>query len=163
MLFGLAGSELAATANWDGGVLELSKLSAGTSVGRAIDARLTAFGTLLKPELSGNGSIKISDGAPIVTALLGNIGTPPAIAEFLHRSLPATLDLQLDPPTGDGGQMLNATGRLGTADTKIVAQLGGGIANALAAPIAATIELTSEQSGADERAARPGRCRHLRR
>lgn len=144
VLFGLPGSGLAATANWEGGVLELSRLHAEDLGGAAIDAKLTAFGTLSKPELSGNGSIKISDGAPIVSALLANIATPPAIAEFLHRSLPASLDIQLDPPTGEGGQMLNATGRLGTADTKIVAQLGGGIANALVAPIAATLELSSE-------------------
>ena len=144
VLFGLPGSGLAATANWEGGVLELSRLHAEDLGGAAIDAKLTAFGTLSKPELSGNGSIKISDGAPIVSTLLANIATPPAIAEFLHRSLPASLDIQLDPPTGEGGQMLNATGRLGTADTKIVAQLGGGIANALVAPIAATLELSSE-------------------
>jgi len=144
VLFGLPGSGLAALANWEGGVLELSKLHADDLGGAMIDAKLTAFGTLMKPELSGNGSIRISDGAPIVTAVLGSIHTPPAIAEFLHRSLPATLDVQLDPPTGEGGQTLNATGRLGTADTKIVAQLGGGIANALVAPLAATLELTSE-------------------
>ena len=144
VLFGMPGSDLAATASWEGGVLELSKLHAGDLGGAAIDAKLTAFGTLSKPELSGNGSVKISDGAPIVTAVLGSISTPPAVAEFLHRSLPASLDVQLDPPTGEGGQMLNATGRLGTADTKIVAQLGGGIANALAAPIALTIEMSSE-------------------
>jgi hypothetical protein len=144
VLFGLAGSDLAASANWEGGVLELSKLEAGDLGGATIDAKLTAFGTLAKPELSGNGAVKISDGAPIVDALLRNINTPPAIAEFLHRSLPATLDFQLEPPNGEGGQTLNATGRLGTSDTKIVAQLGGGIANALVAPIAATLELTSE-------------------
>ncbi len=144
VLFGLTGSDLAATANWDGGVLEVSKLEAGDLGGATIDARLTAFGTLAKPELSGNGTLKISDGAPILTSLLANVGTPPAIAEFLHRSLPATFDVQLDPPTGQGGQTLNATGRLGTADTKIVAQLSGGIAKALTAAIAATIDVTSE-------------------
>lgn len=144
VLFGLTGTELAASANWEGGVLELTKLAAVDLGGAAIDAKLTAFGTLAKPELSGNGSVKISDGAPIVNSLLNSIGTPPGIAQFLKRSLPATLDIQLDPPTGEGGQTLNATGRLGTSDTKIVAQLGGGIANALVAPIAATLELTSE-------------------
>jgi hypothetical protein len=144
VLFGLPGSDLAATANWEGGVLELSKLQAGDLGGATIDGRLTAFGTLAKPELSGNGSVKVSDGAPIVSAMLNSIGTPPAIAEFLHRSLPASFDIQLNPPTGDGGQTLNATGQLGTADAKIVAQLGGGIAKALVAPIAATLELKSE-------------------
>ncbi len=144
VLFGMPGSGLAATASWEGGVLELSKLHADDLGGAAIDAKVTAFGTLMKPELSGNGSVKISDGAPIVAAVLDRIDTPPAVADFLRRSLPATLDLQLDPPTGEGGQMLNATGRLGTADTKVVAQLGGGIANALVAPLAATLELTSE-------------------
>lgn len=144
VLFGLTGSDLAATANWDGGVLEISKLEAGDLGGATIDARITAFGTLLKPELSGNGTIRISDGAPIVSTLLNHVDTPPAIAEFLHRSLPATFDLELNPPTGEGGQTLNATGRLGTADTKIVAQLAGGIANALTAPIEASIDLISE-------------------
>ena len=143
VLFGLAGSGLVAAASWEGGVLELSKLRAENLGGAAIDARLTAFGTLLKPELSGNGSVKIADGAPIVAMLLDSINTPPAIAAFLHRSLPATLDIQLDPPTGEGGQTLKAMGRLGTADTKIVAQLGGGIAKVLVAPLAATLELSS--------------------
>lgn len=144
VLFGLTGSDLAATAGWEGGVLEVSKFEAGDLGGATIDAHLTAFGTLMKPELSGNGTLKISDGAPIVSTVLNNLGTPPAIAEFLHRSLPATFDLRLDPPTGEGGQTLNATGQLGTAEAKIVAHLDGGIANVLTSPIAATIDLTSE-------------------
>jgi hypothetical protein len=144
VLFGLTGSDLAATAGWEGGVLEVSRLEAGDLGGATIDGRLTAFGTLMKPELSGNGTLKVSDGAPIVSTVLNNLGTPPAIAEFLHRSLPATFDLRLDPPTGEGGQTLNATGQLGTAEAKISAHLEGGIANILTSPIAATIDLKSE-------------------
>lgn len=142
-LFGLQGSDLAASAQWEGGVLELSRLHAGDLGGASIDARLTAFGTLAKPELSGNGTIKINDGAPIVTSLLERIATPAGVTEFVGRSLPATLSFQLDPPKGEGSQMVEATGRLGTADTTIVAMLGEGIAKALTGPIEARIEMQS--------------------
>jgi hypothetical protein len=146
-LFGLSGSDLAAAAQWEGGVLELTRLHAGDLGGATFDARLTAFGTLLKPEVSGNGSVKVSDGAPIVAALLANVGTPPAIVQFVNRSLPATLEFQLDPPSGEGSQTLEATGRLGTADTVVMAQLGQGIANALTGPITASIEMKSGSPG----------------
>jgi hypothetical protein len=142
-LFGLDGSDLAATAQWDGGVLELSRFHAGDLGGASVDARLTAFGTLQKPEVSGNGTVKVRDGAPVVAALLGNINTPPAVVDFINRSLPASLNFQLDPPNGEGSQQLVATGRLGTSDTSITAMLGAGIANALSAPIGASIEMKS--------------------
>ncbi len=144
VLFGLTGSDLVASASWEGGVLELSRLAASDLGGAAFDARLTAFGTLLKPEVSGAGTLKISNGAPIVSTLLANVSTPPAIAEFLHRSLPADLAFQLDAPAGDGSQALALTGKLGTADAKLQAQLGAGIASALTAPIAASIDLVSQ-------------------
>ncbi|MEO6014927.1 MAG: AsmA family protein [Devosia sp.] len=144
VLFGLLGDNLAVSASWEGGVLELSKLSTTDLGGAAIDAKLTAFGTLMKPELSGSGSVKVSDNAPIVGALLGNLATPPAVAEFLRRSLPATLAFQLAAPSGDGSQALSLSGKLGTADAKLEAQLGAGIANALTAPILATLDLASK-------------------
>lgn len=145
-VFGLEGTNLAAHATWDGGVLEFSKLSADDLGGAKFDAKLTAFGTLLKPELSGSGTIKLDAGAPLVDTLLAQIKTPSAVTEFLHNSLPATLSLQLDAPSGDGGQVLNVTGKINASDAKLQAKLGAGIANALTAPLAATLQMSSSSS-----------------
>ena len=144
VLFGLTGSDLAAAATWEGGVLEFSKLSAGDLGGASFDAKLTAFGTLTKPELSGVATLELDNGAPAMMQVLSALNTPPAIREFLGRSLPAKVSLQLDAPAGDGGQTLNVTGRLGTAETKLQARLTSGIVNALTAPIAASLDLRSE-------------------
>lgn len=143
VLFGLQGTELVADADWEGGVVEFSRLSAADFGGATFDARLTAFGTLAKPEISGNGTLKIADGAPVVDKVLEALGTPQAVGTFLRRSLPATLAVQLDAPSGDGGQSLDLTGKLGTADAKLTARLGAGIASALSAPITASLDLKS--------------------
>ncbi|MBN9306866.1 MAG: hypothetical protein BGO82_05810 [Devosia sp. 67-54] len=145
-LFGLDGTNLDAHATWEGGVLEFQKLSAEDFGGAQFDARLTAFGTLAAPELSGTGMIKLEADAPLLDTLLGAIHTPPAIADFLHNSLPADLNVQLDAPAGDGGQVLNVSGRLSASDTRLEAKLGAGIANALVAPIAARLTMSSQSS-----------------
>ena len=62
--------------------------------GAAFDGKLTAFGTLQKPELSGSGTLKIADEcAGARRRLLSALTTPPAVADFLRRSLPADLTL----------------------------------------------------------------------
>lgn len=146
VLFGLEGTDLAASASWEGGVLEFSRLSAADFGGATFDGKLTAFGTLSKPELSGSGTLKLSDKAPVVSALLSAIQTPPAVADFLTQSLPADLSLQLDAPSGDGGQVLSLSGKLGTSDAQLEAKLSAGIASALSAPIAAKLDLKSDSA-----------------
>jgi uncharacterized protein involved in outer membrane biogenesis len=145
-LFGLDGTNLQAHATWEGGVLEFQKLSAEDFGGAQFDARLTAFGTLAAPELSGTGMIKLEADAPVLDTLLDVIHTPAAVADFLRNSLPADLNVQLDAPAGDGGQVLNVSGRLSASDVKLEARLGAGIANALAAPIAARLSMSSQSS-----------------
>jgi len=145
-LLGLDGTNLVANATWEGGVLEFSKLSAEDFGGASFDGKLTAFGTLTKPELSGSGTIRIGASAPLVDTLLAQIKTPPAVAEFLRNSLPADLSLQLDAPSGDGAQVLNVTGKISASDAKLQAKLGAGIANALVAPIAAKLAMSSDSS-----------------
>ena len=142
-LFGLDGADLAASGSWEGGVLEFSKLSAGDLGGAAFDAKLTAFGTLAKPELSGGGKVTIAVNAPLVKALLAAMSTPPQAAELLQHSLPADLTLQLDAPSGDGAQTLRLDGKLGGADAKGQAKLAAGLASALTAPVSATLNLNS--------------------
>ncbi len=144
VLFGLSGSDLTLEASWEGGVFELSRLTASDFGGAAFDTRLTAFGTLAKPEISGAGTLKVADGAPLLTALLGNVNTPPAVTSFLQRSLPADLTFQLAAPQGDGAQTLEVDGKLATSTLALDARLGAGIANALTAPIQLALDLRSE-------------------
>lgn len=142
-LFGLEGTDLAASASWEGGVVEFSKLSAGDLGGAAFDAKLTAFGTLTKPELSGSGNVKLAAEAPLVKALLATMSTPPQAAALLRLSLPADLNLQLDAPSGDGAQTLRLDGKLAGADAKGEAKLSAGLASALTAPVSATLNLNA--------------------
>lgn len=144
VLFGLTGTDLAANVSWAGGVLEFSRLAAADFGGASFDAKATGFGTLAKPELSGSGHVRISDNAPIVGQLLTSLSTPQYVQDFLRRSLPADLDLQLNAPAGDGGQTLTASGKLGTAETKVEAKLGAGIVSALTAPITVSLDMQSE-------------------
>lgn len=143
VIAGLEGSDLVLDASWEGGVLELSRLAASDFGGAAFDARLTAFGTLAKPEISGSGTLKMADGAPLLDTLLGTVNTPPAVAEFLHRSLPADVKFQLAAPQGDGGQSLEVDGKLATSTLALDARLSAGIANALTAPISLVLDLGS--------------------
>ena len=144
VLFGLQGTDLALAASWEGGVLQFSKLSAADLGGASFDAKLTAFGTLAKPELSGSGTVRIADGATAIDAMLTGLNTPAAMQVFLGRSLPADLELQLDAPAGDGGQVLSVSGKLGTADARLDAKLTAGLVNALTAPVAAKLDLSSD-------------------
>ncbi|HEX4297203.1 MAG TPA: AsmA-like C-terminal region-containing protein, partial [Devosia sp.] len=145
-LFGLDGTDLAAAATWDGGVLEFSKLSAGDLGGLSIDAKLTAFGTLAKPELSGSAAVKLASAAPAFSAAMAALNTPRPVADFLERSLPADVNVSLDAPAGDGGQTLSVTGKLGAATTTLSSKLTAGVVNALVAPITASLDLKSQSA-----------------
>ena len=143
VLFGLDGSGLAADASWDGGVLTFSKLTAQDLGGASFDGTLTAFGTLLKPQVSGKGTLKIAANAPALAQTLSSIGAPQPVADFLKRSLPASLDLTLDAPTGDGAQALSATGTLSASAATLTAKFAAGVVNALTSPINATLDLST--------------------
>ncbi len=109
----------------------------------AFDGSLTAFGTLLKPQLSGTGTLKVVENAPALSQALGAAGAPQAVVDLLKRSLPATLTLKLDAPTGDGAQSLTAAGTLASSDATATAKFASGVVAALTAPISATLKLSS--------------------
>lgn len=146
VLFGLEGTGLVANAVWEGGVLEVSRLAAEDFGGAKFDVKLTAFGTLTKPELSGSGTLRVPDGAPAFEAALDAIKVPQSVQDYLALSLPANLTLQLDAPTAEGGQTLTATGKLGTATLDMKANVNGGVVNALANRMNVAIDLKSSSS-----------------
>ncbi|MBN9315988.1 MAG: AsmA family protein [Devosia sp.] len=146
---GLEGRSLEAAGSWDGGVLALDRLAAADLGGAAFDAKLTAFGSLARPEVSGGATISVASAdAPALKALYGALRTSPAMVAFLSRSLPAELRLQLDAPTGDGAQSLTLSGRLASSAISAEAQVGAGFLRALSGPVKVRLDLKSNDTAA---------------
>src|SRR6185295_12658774 len=74
--------------------------------------------------------------------------TPENVRTMVRRQLPADLAIKLDPPSGEGGQSLNITGKTGAATIDLDAKLGAGVANALTGPLSSTIDLDANVSAA---------------
>ena len=142
---GLDGRGLRAAGFWEGGVLALETLAAEDLGGVGFDAELTAFGSFARPELSGTASLSVaSPRAPALGSLYGAIGTPQPVRDWLSLWMPAELGLELGAPNGEGGQSLAVSGRAGAADLRLTADLGVGIAHALAGRLSVRLDLVSD-------------------
>ena len=142
-IFGIDGSGLVADASWEGGVLELDKLAATDLGGMSFNAKGTAFGTLIKPEISGLGSLKIAPGSAALAEALDAAGAPAPVVALLNRSLPADVTIKLDAPSGSGSQAMAVVGTLNGVDTKLAATLTAGVVNALKASASATLDMNA--------------------
>lgn len=141
---GLEGTELSARGSWEGGVLVIDEVAAGDLGGARFDGKFTAFGSLAKPEISGTGSVTVvSADAPALAKFYDAIAVPTSVRDFLRRSLPADLAMRLDAPSGDGGQTLAVSGRVGTSELTLDAQLGQGFIRALGGPVSVRLDLRS--------------------
>ncbi len=148
-LGGLAGTDLSAQGSWEGGVLALDALHLGDLGGMSLDAQLTAFGTLQKPELSGHATLAVARAsAPALGMIFDAVRTPTDVRRWLESSLPAKIALVLDAPTGQGEQGLRITGTAGAADVTLSALLGEGFARALQGSMALEVELSSDDPAA---------------
>jgi hypothetical protein len=144
---GLDGRDLVARGSWDGGVLVVDEVSAGDLGGAQFSAALTAFGSILKPELSGTADIAIgSADAPALTQLYATLGTSDAVAAFLAPSLPAELKLTLDAPNGDGAQSLKLSGTTGGSDVSAEAQLQAGFLRALGGALQVRMDVRADDA-----------------
>src|SRR5690606_7193164 len=82
---GLAGENLAAEGTWDGGVLALDTMT-GTLGGVTYEARLTAFGTVVSPEMSGTVRLAVENAAaPGLARVFDAVRTPPGVRDWLAR------------------------------------------------------------------------------
>ena len=148
VLDGLLGTNLAARGSWEGGVLTFERL-AGELGGVGFEGALTAFGTVLRPEVSGGMRIAVSaPRAPGLQRLYDLMQTPEPVRDWLDRSLPADLEFGLDPPAGDGGQDVHVTGRAGAADVKLDADVDAGFLRAFSGAISARLDVHSREAGA---------------
>ena len=142
-IFGLDGTGLVAEGQWRSDEVSFSRLSAEDWGGVGFDATLTAGGTAAEPDISGSGMVRIDAGdAAALLALYDMLGTPQSWREFIGRSTPTNLLVDLGEPF-DGGQMLTLAGSLGTGSLNLRAELDGGIAALAKAPLRVTAGLES--------------------
>ena len=144
-LVGLPTRDFGLDANWEGGVVAIDRLSAASLGGVGLQARLTAFGSLERPEISGEASLSASvAGAPGVQRLFDLIGAPAPVRAYLERWFPADLALRLDAPSGEGGQEVSIEGRSGAAALRLEARVAAGFLRALRGPMSVNLDLDAD-------------------
>ncbi|MGV3491199.1 MAG: AsmA family protein [Devosia sp.] len=142
---GLDGRDLSARGSWEGGVLVIDDISAADFGGASFNAALTAFGSVLRPELSGTANIALASAdAPALARLYAALGAPANVAGFLANALPADLQLTLDAPNGEGAQSLRLTGTAATSTVTATAELQAGILRAPSGRIAVRGDVLSD-------------------
>lgn len=146
-VLGHDGSALVAEGQWSATALSFTRLSAGDWGGLGFDATLQASGTMAAPELSGSGRVRIDAAtAPALAGLYDLAGTPPEWREFLARSAPAEVLLDLTPGEGGDAQVLTVDGTAGAAKLDLRAELDGGLARLAVAPLRLTATLETDDS-----------------
>lgn len=149
VIYGLPGTNVVAKGSWEGGVIVAERVAADDLGGASFDARLTAFGTFEKPEVSGTASISIlSADAPALARIFELSSAPQGVRDLLGRSAPAQLNVRLDAPSGEGGQDLSVNGTAATAAVRFDARLGTGFLRALDAPMSFNLDLRSDDAAA---------------
>ena len=141
-LFGLEGSDLTADATWSGGVLHFTRLAAADLGGVGFDLSGTVGGSIAAPVVIASGSVAAADpGAPALAQLYDFAAVPQMMRDFIGRSLPAALDVELEQPDAGGAQVLTVTGDLGAGTLGLSAQLSRGLPQALSQPLQLTADL----------------------
>lgn len=144
-LLGLPTRDFDLDANWEGGVVAIDSLSAESLGGVGLAARLTAFGSLERPEISGEAQLTASTAAAAgVQRLFDLIGVPDSIRAYLGPWFPADLALRLDAPSGEGGQEVSIEGRSGAADLRLEARVAAGFLRALRGPLSVNLDLLAD-------------------
>lgn len=147
-LDGLAGENLAAKGTWDGGVLALDTMT-GTLGGVTYEAKLTAFGTIAQPELSGTARLAVAEpDAPGLGRFFDALKAPQGVRDWLVRSVPADISVRLDAPSVESGQEMTVTGRAGVADLTLDAKFGVGVMRALSGPMSLRLRMESTEPAA---------------
>ena len=141
---GLQGTNMRARGSWEGGVLVVDEMTAEDLGGARFSGKVTAFGTLARPEISGAGSVSVAaSNAPALQLFYDAIAAPPSVRAFLNRAFPADIAVRLDAPSGEGGQTLAVSGRVGESELTLDAQLGQGVMRALSSPMSVKLDLQS--------------------
>ncbi|WP_404403136.1 AsmA family protein [Pelagibacterium halotolerans] len=120
-------ADLALTSRWGGDGVTIEGLQVEDFGGMALEGSGRMTGTLAAPVISGSGHIGLVRNARVIDAVFGGAADNP-LRRAAYASLPAELDVVLDPPGADGAQSVNVTGRAGGVDIELTAGLADGVA-----------------------------------
>ncbi|MHA6690099.1 AsmA family protein [Devosia sp. A449] len=134
-VLGFDGRELVAEGQWRNNMVSFSRLAAEAWGGIGLDAKLTAGGTAVAPDLSGSGTLRIAVAdAPALLGLYDLLDMPQSWRDFLALSAPADLTVDIGG-IFDRAQTVTLGGKLGASDLNLRAELGGGIGGLITAPL----------------------------
>lgn len=144
-IFDLALSDGIVEGSWSQGELTLDRLAAKDLGGIGFDLTGSVSGTLSAPVIAGNGSVSLDashDAA--LAAIYGRFNIAQPVREFLSRSLPARLNVDLGAPDDKGAQALGISGSAGAAAVHFDANLSQGIGKALSAPLTVVATINAD-------------------
>ncbi|WP_171015861.1 AsmA-like C-terminal region-containing protein [Devosia sp. FKR38] len=145
-LFGQDGTDLVANGQWSGDAVDFARLSAGNWGGLGFDAAVKIGGDMAAPALSGSGRLSIARGdAPALTAIYDLVGMPQGWRDYLARSAPAEMLVDLEPRVDGGAQVVTLGGTAGAGQLNLRAEMGDG----LSALTTGQLRLTGSLEGAD--------------
>ncbi len=140
------GEGLAATFDWGPDGLTVERLTAQNWGGARLALSGGIGGTVAAPEVSGGGTVVLSFGEDrFATLMLDRLGASEELADWLLRSLPLDVAVDVTPADESGAQVFSMNGRAGVADIALSANLSGGLARALNAPMVLEASLGSDE------------------
>lgn len=141
----IEGEGLAATFDWGPAGLNIERLTAQNWGGARLALSGDIAGTITAPQVSGGGTVYLPFGEDrFAMMMLDRAGATPEVADWLLRSLPLDVAVDVTPSDESGAQVMSLTGRAGVADITASASLTGGLARALTAPMVLEASLGSD-------------------
>ncbi|WMT89905.1 AsmA family protein [Pelagibacterium sp. H642] len=104
-------------------------------------------GSLAAPVIVANGELEIAAGARVLDRVLGTEAGNP-LRQAVLGSLPARLDLDLQPPGSDGLQSMTLDGTAGAAEISIGLDMTGGITGLGRENLGITIDAAADSGAA---------------
>jgi len=145
----IPGEGLAARFDWGEGELQVERFSARDWGGARFNLTGQVGGTLAQPVVSGGGSLRLGfDDDRFSEMLLERAGTSEQFREWLLRSLPLDVQVDLSPANEKGEQVLSMNGAMGVAEVQASANLAGGLRRALDGPLVVEANLSAADGDA---------------
>lgn len=143
----LAGQRLAGlstVAAWSGEGVVLDPLAVDSFGGVGFEGSVRLAGSLAAPVISGSGALDIAAGAGALDMVLGPAVSSNPLRRVVAGSLPAQLDVVLDPPTREGIQSASFEGRAGAVDVSVGLDMTGGLMGLGREQLGATFDASAE-------------------
>lgn len=146
-LVGHAVEGLSLKSAWAGDGVTLESLDVQSFGGVGFTGAGALSGSLAAPVVVANGELDIAAGAPVLDTVFGTQADNP-LRQAVLGSLPAELNLDLQPPGRDGIQSMTLEGTAGAAEVSVGLDMTGGIAGLGRENLGLSIEASADSGAA---------------